>query len=710
MPSPGKAGLVRLFAGVAICGLVGQGLAPATGQGEDLPHSPVHYQMFSSQSASWARILESAGFQRAKNSPAGIVVNPAADAEAALAATKGRQGQQTRSSRPAEILAVSSADDWLTRVGSGTFLVLEGDTALSRTFGFRATASRTRVASIVDLRQPNLPIVWEKPVEIPVFELPAGARLFVREKWQGAPLVAGVRRGQGDVLWTAISPGDNGYERFPYLLHALADLGVAPPFQSRRLWAFFDPSYRLRADTDYLARRWRSAGLAALHVAAWPYFDADPAKEEYLTTLIDSCHRHGILVYAWLELPHVSERFWEEHPEWREKTALLQDAHLDWRKLMNLANGFCFRAAAQGVRRLMDRFDWDGINLAELYFESLQGHANPSRFTPFNDDVRREFRVRHGFDPIGLFQRSTPPQNLRLFLEYRAELVQRLQAQWMAEADELRRSKPDLDVVLTHVDDRFDARMRDAIGADAAWTLSQLGGRDFTILVEDPATVWNLGPGRYTQIAARYKDITPRPENLAIDINIVERYQDVYPTKQQTGAELLQLVHTAAHVFPRVALYFEHSILAPDVPWLPSAAATVDRFEREGARTTVESRHGVGIPWDKPAWVDGRLWPAWDGTTLWLPPGQHVVEAARTAPNIRLLDFTGELMSAEALPGSLAFAYRASARALAVLDRKPGKLDIDGVRAELRAIQADGRCVLFLPPGQHVVTLRVEPD
>src|SRR2546421_207982 len=55
-----------------------------------------------------------------------------------------------------------------------------------------------------------------------------------------------------------------------------------------------------------------------------------------------------------------------------------------------------------------------------------------------------------------------------------------------------------------------------------------------------------------------------RADKLAIDINVVDRYQDVYPTKQQTGTELFQLVHLAAGSFARVALYFENSILAPD--------------------------------------------------------------------------------------------------------------------------------------------------
>src|SRR4029077_12105714 len=115
-----------------------------------------------------------------------------------------------------------------------------------------------------------------------------------------------------------------------------------------------------------------------------------------------------------------------------------------------------------------------------------------------------------------------------------------------------------------HVDDRFDPSMREKIGADTVKTLPLLDEHDFTFLIEDPATVWNLGPQRYPQIAARYQAVTPRTEKLAIDINIVERYQDVYPTKLQTGTELFALIHTAADAFARVALYFENSILPQD--------------------------------------------------------------------------------------------------------------------------------------------------
>src|SRR5581483_5665827 len=204
----------------------------------------------------------------------------------------------------------------------------------------------------------------------------------------------------------------------------LGDLGMQPPFQSQRLWAFFDGAYRSRVDLDYFADRWRKAGIAAIHVAGWHYYEQNRESDDYLRRLIEACHRNAILVYVWLELPHVSEKFWDAHPDWREQTAILQDAQLDWRKLMNLRNTDCFAAVSQGIRDLVARFDWDGVNLAELYFESLEGAANPARFTPMNKDIRAEFLALNNWDPIELFTAGKQDdKRLRQFLDYRAELA-----------------------------------------------------------------------------------------------------------------------------------------------------------------------------------------------------------------------------------------------------------------------------------------------
>ena len=259
--------------------------------------------------------------------------------------------------------------------------------------------------------------------------------------------------------------------------------------------------------------------------------------------------------------------------------------------------------------------------------------------------------------------------------------------------------------MLTHVDDRFDTRMRDLIGADAARVLPLLDQHDFTFLIEDPATIWNLGPQRYPQIATRYQPLTKHGEHLAIDINIVERYQDVYPTKQQTGVELFQLVHLAARAFPQVALYFENSILPADLPLLSSAAAVVDKVEQYGSRIIIDSPHGVGLPWQGPAMVNGHIWPVRNETTLWLPAGTSVIEPAPNDSTLRVVDFNGELHSANASGQGLQLSYRSNSRAFALLSARPSKIEVDGALDVEKLAQSGASFVLRLPRGQHIVQL-----
>ncbi|MGI8743816.1 MAG: hypothetical protein ACR2NN_14830 [Bryobacteraceae bacterium] len=640
------------------------------------------YHIAGDDEGSWPQILSSVGFTPGNGGPTNLLV--------------------VRSGAPA------SAKQWIESIERGSLIVLEGESELAAALGFRATAKRVVVRSITDQHAPKLSIVWEKALDLPIFEVPKEATVFARERWEGAPLMAAIRRGSGAALWIASSPGAQGYERYPYLLQALSDLGLDPPFRSERLWAFFDSAYRSRVDLDYFAARWRKAGIGALQVAGWHYWEPNTEADIYLRKLIEACHRNGILVYIWLELPHVSEKFWADHPDWREKTALLQDAQLDWRKLMNLANPDALAAVRKGTTSLIERFKWDGVNLAELYFESLEGAANPARFTPMNQNIRHEFEKTNGFDPIELFQRpNADAGKLRTFLDYRAGLSRRQQTEWITYIEDLRVAKPDLDLVLTHVDDRFDTGMRDLIGADVTGVLPMLDQHDFTFLIEDPATIWNLGPKRYPEIATRYQPLTKHTGKLAIDINIVERYQDVYPTKLQTGTELFELVHLAAQSFSRVALYFENSILGPDLPLLSAAAASVDKVEQDGNRLVIGSRYGVGIPWQGPATVNGRAWPIRDQSILWLPGGPQIIEPALKDTKAHVIDFNGTLLSASASAKGIELAYRCDSKALALLDTRPLKVDIDGAAAHPELLESGHNFAMMLPRGQHLVTIEV---
>lgn len=599
-------------------------------------------------------------------------------------------------------------------LAASKLVILEGTGAAAKSLGFTVRGENLLVRRVEDIHAPGLPILWAQPVQLPVVQVPGGFRVLAREKWRGAPLTAAMKVGSGGILWLANSPGATGIERYPYLLQAAIEFGLQPPARGTNLWAFFDSAYRIRADPDYLARRWREAGISVLHAAAWHNMEPDAAQDAFLEKLIEACHRHAILVYAWFELPHVSEKFWADHPEWRDKTAMGQDAQLDWRKLMNLQNPECKRAVEESVAKLMERFDWDGINMAELYFESLEGAGNPARFTPMNEDVRAAFRAAARFDPKELFDAGSAraagknAAGLRQFLDFRAGLAAQMQTDWLEVCDRLKKTKPHLDAMLTHIDDRFEPGIRDALGADVARVLPALEKRRQMLLIEDPATLWNLGPDRYRKLGEKYAELTRDGKNLAIDINVVERYQDVYPTKKQTGVELTELVHQAATSFRRVALYVENSLEKQDLPLLPYAASTATVTRPFADEWRVENRDAVRIAWRGPVELDGRLWPVGDEASVLVPAGKHVLRPGLETAALRIADFNGDLRSATVTKTQLDFGYHSRGRALANIKGPVGRVEVDGVEWNVPGLLNAERITSFvLPAGQHLVTVTV---
>jgi hypothetical protein len=73
------------------------------------------------------------------------------------------------------------SSEWTARVEGGAVLILEGESSLAESFGFRRGKENARVASLTDVHNPQLAIVWENALELPVFELPEGARVFASD-------------------------------------------------------------------------------------------------------------------------------------------------------------------------------------------------------------------------------------------------------------------------------------------------------------------------------------------------------------------------------------------------------------------------------------------------------------------------------------------------------------------------------------------------
>ncbi|WP_031495208.1 hypothetical protein [Bryobacter aggregatus] len=571
---------------------------------------------------------------------------------------------------------------------AGGILILEGHSPLAGRLGIARAEGIVKLRQIRDVASPELPIVWANEAEIESAKLSSEWQIRARDRWSGEAVLAIRKLPQGAVLWTATEIGASGYERYPFLPQALLAAGLETSVEGRGLWAFFDASFRYRVDLPYLIAQWKRAGISAIHVTSWQFDGAPAERLAWLNQLIALCHENLIQVYAWVELPHVSGRFWNEHPECRERTATGMEASLDWRRLINLVHPGCAAMAEADLLTLLRSQDWDGVNLGELYFESLEGHGNPARFTPFNDDVRADYQKRFGRDPL----EDLSGEGLPRLLQYRADLAAQLQSDWLSKLATIREAKPDFDIVLTHIDDRFDTGMRDALGADAARLLRGTEGLNMEFLIEDPATVWHLGPKRYAEIRQRYQGLTDDPGRLAIDLNIVDRYQDVYPTKRQTGAELAQLLHEASSHFAQVALYFEYSLRPVDLPLLGMASAPVTHWKRlESGNLEIRLSRQARVRWRGAARVNGMLWPLMDGESLLLPAGEWQIEAAEKMPAIRVVDSNLKLLGVRPSVAGYEIDYEC---------RAAGALLVE---------EGDGRKRIPLPRGQGSFRLSATP-
>jgi hypothetical protein len=604
-------------------------------------------------------------------------------------------------------------------VRSGLAVAIEANPEALRMVGVTAGVTRTASRELYPAAPSQL-VVWEQPAPAIPAALPETANVYARDRWTNVPLLASWAEGEGRVLWLATPLPDNGYGRFPFLPQAIEDLGLRSPLASKRIWAFFDYAYRSRTDPEYMAQQWRKAGLSAIHAGAWYHMEPDAERDRFLRELIAACHRNGILVYAWLEYPHVSDRFWAENPQWRDKTAQLSDAAVFWRKLMNFQNQDCVRAVQAATASLMRRFDWDGVNLAELYFESLLGPDDPAQFTPMNDDFRRMFRERHGYDPALIFQPASAqfwkanPAAIRQLYEYRVQLNHAMHDEWLVFLSGLRRADgTPYSLAMTNVDDQYEPKIRDYLGYDNKLLLKLLDRIPFEFIIQDPATLWSLGPERYPRIADLYRGLTPHGDLLAIDVNVARRQFVAYPTERQTGSEVLQLARVTSGSFPQTMYYSEVSISRLDRPLMARASAVGTVQAEPGGTLTVESPYGTGVSWSGPAMVNGQPWPYQDSRHLWLPAGKHRIARREAKPPLQMLDFNGHLSQVKELRGTetqdpiqgLSVAYRNRTRAIAVLEKRPAAIWIDGALSEpIQLTRRDGSVAILLPPGEHWVS------
>ena len=620
---------------------------------------------------------------------------------------------------------------WIARGGRA---VLEGHTPLAERLGFRFAGHPFTPSRLQDYLVPDVSIKWSGTIEVERFTPPPLSATLIAEDVSGLPVAVAARVGDGMVIYlgTELDPETGlGYMRYPFLvLHLRQRFGVEPQVAADGIEYYFDPGFRERTATEELVKAWHNEGVRAIYAAGWHFY---PNWTFDYDRLIRLCHAEGIAVYAWLELPAVTPKMWAEHPEWREKTVTGRDGEIGWRKFMNFANPDCRAAALKFVDDLLDRHDWDGVNLAELCFDTADGLAQPNGYIPMNPDVRRQFQQQAGFDPALLFDTNSPyhwrtnANALAQWTRFRTGLTR----DWLAEALQ-RLSRRRLDVIVTALDSFSVPRVLEKSGCDSRDVVALMNRFPFTLQVEDPEDMWGESPTRYTRYGEVYRKLVRDPSRLMFDINVVkDRDHGKVPTTLASGLELALAAHAAAVAGNgRVGIYSESTVQLEDRGLLPLVMGAGASVTAQSNTATVAANRPVRFHYP-PQRETGRWWKFWFGGpanqqplplvdgqpwffgtkgTLLLAAGQHQFQGLQAAPpspkQILVKDFTAPFSAPTLTPSGFALDYYSPRRAWMRLSRQPSAVLSDNQPLANCVLRSGRDWLVALPPGRHHAEIR----
>ncbi len=621
----------------------------------------------------------------------------------------------------------------LNAISRGLNVILEQESSLSSRMGIQPSGEEKEISAVRDEYYPQVEIHWPGRGQYRDFSTTYEYITYYSETNTEDPVVVGGDYGEGKYLYfaTLFDPTTSeGYGRYPYFLDLIQrHFNVWPLVKKESIEIYFEPGDREDVSIEDLVKMWKQNGFRKIYVAGWHVYQDWTYDYE---RLIDLAHQNAMLVYLWLELPHVNTKFWEDHPEWREITATgdtaTSPATDTWRQLMALTDNNCREAVYSELTDMIQRFDWDGINLAELYFESFNGPEEPGSFTPMHPSVRKQFQSQYGFDPIQLFNENSSyfwkrnSEKWKLFEEFRKDLLVELHRAFIELFYQQKEqpAKSDIEIVVTVLDNILAKETGNGTGIDTKRLIALSNEYPFTLQIEDPQELWHMGPSRYDSLSQAYDPMVSN-DKLIFDINIVpaRSYQEsLAPTQYPTGLELANLLQSAQQEDNEVALYSESSIYMVDLPWITYALGqhATETFLSPykwqiNARNTVTFNLNPEI--HKDIQVNGTLWPAYcNGKTI-LPPGTHIIQPLSQRESLinqiktaaRLVDISGELISCKLLSRGIEFDYHSDLRNYVIVNERPEEVFVDNLQYETDIKQGLQGFSIKLPQGSHQVKI-----
>ena len=621
--------------------------------------------------------------------------------------------------------------DAITRFArEGGCIVTDMPTDLSRELGITSGETHLKVTHVRDRLFPEERIVWRYAELATKFDAEGIDEVFCVDQDSDAPLAVGKSYGKGKVIYfaTRFDPRSReGYSLYPFLLEYIGKyFRLGPVVRRDRLEVYFEPGSRARTmSTEALVKQWVRLGVSILHVSGWHQYPKYTYDYQRLITL---AHANGILVYAWIEPPQVSQKFWNEHPEWREKNVDDADARASWRYPVALTDTACLRAMTAEYRKLLGEFDWDGVNLSELYFDSGRGFQDPLLFTPMHPSALTDFRKKYRFDldeildSTSVYYWKANPEARRLVTEYRVKALEGVYEKLLPVFGEIAAAHPGFQVIVTAIDSYGAPEMREYLGVDMNSILALQKKYGFLLQVEDAERLWATLPSRYIDIGNRYSRLLGDRARLLLDLNIVARSKPdqvtPFPTLIQTGTESFHLVRAASLGAPRMTIYSESSINPQDMKFFAFALASEVQCRRTGHGYEVSSPYSFTLklpPEVREIRIDGMLHSPSRENVFLIPAGAHTVEAGGDQSpafsthelDSRILSINGNLLSVVQGIRTMSFTYESATRALVALNREATALDVDGEAYPFTALRGNDCFTLMLPPGKHTVRLVV---
>ena len=633
----------------------------------------------------------------------------------------------------ADLLSKESKNQVHKYVEEGGNLVTDCRNGLINKFGITFSDSKMNLHYIRDKYFPKESITWQINQLVNVLDYNADDEIFCEDATSGLPVAIGRDYQHGKIIYlnSAFDPlTSKGYSYYPFFMEYVQRyFNLHPIIKNQNLEFYFDPGFRNNSNPEELVQQWVKQGIRRIHVAGWHQY---PNYTYDYASLIKLAHSNGILVYAWLEPPQVSKKFWDNHPEWREKNYLGQDIHKDeelkasWRYPVALTDKNCFNAAMAEYLGMLNKFDFDGVNIAELCFDAGLGFNEPQIFTPMHPSAVDQFQRIYGynlkeiFNPSSSFYWKSNRKAREQVIAFRVDKITELHQAFLSEISSFAKTKGDFDVVVTFYDTYLSPEMIEYSGVNSDNIIELRKKYKFHLQPEDPLNKWSTDPDRYIEMGKIYAGKLVDPSDLMLDLNIFKfRDKDQvtpFPTLIQTGLESYQLIKAASVWAQRVSIYSESSCNSQDIPYFSYASSGMVQYKylEDGFQVSSPRSFVLQLPKSiKVIHIDETDAYGHRDNHFLIPAGDHRIITdlneiqgfSHYNVHPQLLSFSGNLLKVECFLQTILFKYESEERAIASLNYMPSLVRVDNKIYPVKILKGDDCFTIMLPSGNHHVEI-----